>query len=369
MEKHRFIRFWTQALYREFDDICYQYRLQLRQPLIEIVDLNKNWGQWNPELRVISLAQKLISEYTWDTVIEILKHEMAHQIVNEMWGIELNDHGEFFRKAADKVGLSQWGRRASGDLHKEKNGQTKGSRVADLVGKLLKLAKSENENEASLALKKAQDLINTHGISENPEEEFTYHIINHHQKRIPSYQSAIASILMEHFSVEVITGHLYHSKNNCDYRILEILGGEEQVEIAHYIYDYLYNNLPILWEHYRKQHKRQGKAKMTYYLGVLAGLRSKLRQEAHQETKITKKSSSEQKALVMAKEQWLTRYKEKLEHYRNFRHPRLQTRSYSTGDRNSETYSAGYQDGSQLHLNRGIKETKFEPQKLINQPR
>lgn len=105
-------RAWTDRLYSEYEDILYQYNLSLLKPVIRVEPLCSEWGNWNPETRSIALARHLIEEHPWDIVVEVLKHEMAHQLADERLGAYESAHGMIFRHACRLLGVADW---AAGD--------------------------------------------------------------------------------------------------------------------------------------------------------------------------------------------------------------------------------------------------------------
>ena len=86
------------ALLRE---LAYEYRHlalayfkgSLRLPQFELVDSRLRLGRWVPELRIVELSRPLLVEQPWGVVVEVLKHEMAHQYVGEVLG----EHSESAR--------------------------------------------------------------------------------------------------------------------------------------------------------------------------------------------------------------------------------------------------------------------------------
>ena len=81
----------------DYNHICFVHRLKLRNPIIEVTELGRLWGQWDPESHTIRMSLNLIENYPWDMVLEILRHEMAHQIVTDQFGSD-EAHGPLFRR-------------------------------------------------------------------------------------------------------------------------------------------------------------------------------------------------------------------------------------------------------------------------------
>src|SRR5687768_15093546 len=79
------------ALLRElrasFDELNQSYfKRALRPPEIKISDSARRLGQWDSSRRRIEMSRLLFVKEPWGTVLEVLKHEMAHQYVHEILG-------------------------------------------------------------------------------------------------------------------------------------------------------------------------------------------------------------------------------------------------------------------------------------------
>jgi len=112
-------RKWLYQLQSEFKQICSWYRIALAVPSFRISESPATLGSWHPESRTISISSTLINEYSWDAVINVLKHEMAHQYVHEYMGrgMEL-PHGQAFADACNKLGVLSPFNAATGDTPK-----------------------------------------------------------------------------------------------------------------------------------------------------------------------------------------------------------------------------------------------------------
>src|SRR5262245_22961242 len=112
------LRAWSDQLYREYENVLFHFGVRLATPVIKIAPLGNNWGEWSEEARTITLSRTLIERYSWDIVIEILKHEMAHQLVSDrLGGRDL--HGPVFHQACRMLGVAPWAAAASGALPDE----------------------------------------------------------------------------------------------------------------------------------------------------------------------------------------------------------------------------------------------------------
>jgi predicted SprT family Zn-dependent metalloprotease len=143
-------RRWLYQLQSEFKQICSWYKISLATPAFRLIDSRMTLGSWNPETRTISISAILINEYSWDTVINVLKHEMAHQYVHEFLqrGMEL-PHGPAFLESCEKLGVLHPFNTASGDTPKiftdtkQHGSDTEYNNKVNKVRKMLSLAGSD----------------------------------------------------------------------------------------------------------------------------------------------------------------------------------------------------------------------------------
>jgi len=231
------LRTWTDRLYSEYEDILYQYNLRLLKPVIRIEPLGRDWGNWNPETRSITLAHRLIEQHPWDIVVEVLKHEMAHQLADERVGGYESAHGVIFRDACRMLGVANWAASAACELPPEIPNwrqrvlTSEEVRLLNRAEKLLALAESSNEHEAALAVERVRQLYakyNLERLAAGSESAYVHCIILR-RRRIESDDSAIFAILTAHFLVRAVFTSLYDARDLCEYRVVELLGGHENV--------------------------------------------------------------------------------------------------------------------------------------------
>ena len=193
---------WASQLVREHRDISWRYGANLTTPTINISSGKKTVGLWSDKNKTLSISNYLIKNEVWDIVLEVLKHEMAHQYVSEFYN-NADRHGKFFKKACKILGVHQTFVSARANYN-EKLQAFKGDLPADAqkmikkVEKLMALGKSSNEAEAQSASRKANYLLNKYNLQqinnrdENP--DIKYLTICHKKKRIESIQRAILSV-------------------------------------------------------------------------------------------------------------------------------------------------------------------------------
>ncbi len=347
---------WLQQLLLEFEEICLMYGLQLRPPLFEISDTRKELGAWCSGTRTLRLSRHLILNYSWSVTLQVLKHEMAHQLCAEEFLITGAPHGEAFQRACDLLGVLPEYRRPGivvSETVEQATGASKisarGRECMARVEKLLALSQSSNEHEAALAMQKANDLIEKYHIRElgnDQQYRYGFVIIDRKRKRIESYQRRICTILHDFFFVRVVLSNLYDPQTNETYKTIELLGTKENVTIAEYCYHFLENRLVSLWSLNRKRFRGSVRTeKNSYYLGLLRGFYQKL-----QEQKMGKKDSRiEPKVgdLIVAEEK-------RLEIFVGMRFPRLRKVSRSGVKVYGGTYNEGVETGKTITFAEGL---------------
>ncbi|MFM8316144.1 MAG: SprT-like domain-containing protein [Deltaproteobacteria bacterium] len=354
------IRAWTFQLAEDYLQILFAYKIKLKKPVFEIRPLGNRWGQWDPETRTMTFSERLIETHPWNIVLEILKHEMAHQYVTDIFGSD-ESHGPLFKQACDKLGVAFWARKAESELEAliklgELENNEEESRLLNRVEKLLALATSTNEHEALAAMQKVQQLYvkyNLERVEKNQNVQYLSKIIFTHKKRLERYQYVICSILNEHFFVEVIHSSLYDAKKLSEFKVIEILGTRENVQMAEYVYHFLMNQIEILWKGYQKERHKNPRARRSFSLGVATGFRDKL--ERHS-LELDKKESS--KALV-------ARQDKELEVFVRSRYPRLVKIQHGARVHEAIHYNAGKNRGASLVLHRGVSSATGMLGKLI----
>ena len=347
---------WLQQLGLEFEEICLTYGLQLKLPVFEISDAEKELGAWCASTRTLRLSYYLIVNYSWSVTQQVLKHEMAHQLCSEHFCSVGAPHGDAFQQACELLGVLPEYRRPGTVVVEIVEQAIGGSKISERgrecmarVQKLLALSQSSNEHEAALAMQKANDLIEKYHIRElgNAEEHrYGFGIIDRKRKRIESYQRRICTILHDFFFVRVVLSSLYDPMSNDTFKTIELLGTKENVTIAEYCYHFLENRLASLWSLNRHRFKGSARTeKNSYYLGLLRGFYQKL-----QEQKQGKEDSPmrpQMGDLVVAEEK-------RLENFVGLRFPRLKKISRSGVKIYGSTYNEGMETGKTITFAEGL---------------
>jgi len=309
---------------------------RLRTPIVSLVESDSVLARWVRTARTIEFARTFVIARPWGEVIEVLKHEMAHQYVDEWLRVEgESSHGPTFQRVCEALGID--GRAAgtpSGTAPVE-------PRVVDRIRKLLSLAASENRNEAEVAMRTARKLMLEHNLEEieaRRQRGYVHAHLGEPTGRRADHERWLARILSEHFFVESIVVSVYRPLAGKTGSVLEIIGTETNVAMASYVYDFLRAAAARLWkEHKAKSSIRSDRERLSFYSGVMRGFLDKLDAE---------KRTSDATGLVWVGDPGLD------VHFRK-RHPR--TRTVTTAGRAYEGgFSHGREAGRDLVLHRPV---------------
>lgn len=306
--------------------------------------------------RTIEIRRHLVEEHSWDTVLYVLKHEMAHQIVSEIFELPDADHAESFQRACDMLALPAEFRRGSGSIvapsdWKAKSTKTEAlTRIIEKIQKLFALASSTtSESEAATAMARARELTRKYDIHESAfaesTEDFQYVVINTHKQRLSPLYSHLATLLMEHYCVEVIFTSTFNASTLKSSQCLEIYGRETHVVVAEYVLHFLLSTLEELWREHARGKKLSAIYKKSYQMGIVAGFEQRLQREARQ---LRTQDEGSLKALVVVEEQ-------RRHEYMQLRYPRLRSRSGRASHIDNEMYAYGVAHGRDVQIRKGIK--------------
>lgn len=306
----------------------------LKPAQLSLRDADGFLGRYVHETRSIELSRAFVHSAPWGSVVEVLKHELAHQFVLEVLEEHEAPHGPAFRAVCARLGIDA---RASGQPASSAESQ----RLLERVHKLLALAESDNRNEAEAAAAAAQRLMLRHNLDARahaPEANYGYRHLGRITGRVSEWERRLGNILSEHFFVEVIWVPAYRRAEQRRGSVLEAIGSTENLEIAAYVYDFLLRSAEQLWRaHKLERGLREERERMSYYAGVMSGFAQKLKAQA----RVHKADG-----LVWQPEAELNVYTRK-------RHPYLRTVSHA-GARRGEAFAHGEQAGRNVLLRRGI---------------
>lgn len=343
----------NRELYNEFTRRNLQRRLKLRPCLIQIQPTSQYWGLWNAKTRHIVIAQKLITDYEWHDVVGVLSHEMAHQYADERLEANESPHGLTFQKACQKVGVPYYYAKAQVHLQqhtldwRQTQPSSEEEKRLEKIRKLLNLASSSNENEASLAMSRVREIYARYNLEKSSvtSDEFYHAYIKTNRKRLHTYEQKIMSILVNHYMVEVIVGSAYCPQQQTRLRTIELIGRKENVLMAEYVFEFLKNYI-FTKAHEKKKQEGVFPASIAkaYHLGLLTGFDEKLTQQIELKENVDVKQS----LAVFSKDPQIKQYIAKI-------HPRLVSVASQARLKNKDVFDTGRREGQNLTIHRPIE--------------
>lgn len=346
-------RLWLAQLLAEYRAICRMHRAALALPVFEIIEDRSRAGSWSPGFATLGIASWLIAEHGWDVVIEVLRHEICHQYVEQVLGRgQEPPHGPAFQEACERFAVHPAFRTAQGAIPRFLPAREGGEKAGILarVEKLFALAGSGNEHEASLAMQKANALLRRHNL-ERLERKGTvvydYLVLAGASARLAAHQRSIAAILRDFFHVQVIISRQFDARTGENPRVMELMGVRDNLAVAEYVYHFLMGRLPLLWQEHRKRTGAAGREKNSYWLGVLNGFRLKLADQEKAEAARERRECGT--SLILTADPGLVRYCRS-------RYPRLRTVRRAGPRLRADSYEAGQEEGRRLVLHKGVAE-------------
>ncbi len=315
------------------------FRSALTLPSIVLSSVSSNLGRWRGDVRVLELSRAMILAQSWAVVIEVLKHEMAHQYVHEVLGeTSETPHGPSFKRVCEHLGVdpAAAGLPSAGAPYDDAT-----ARAVERIARLLALAESSNVHEAEAATLAAQRLMLKHNIEARTRAPtgYDFRTLGTPTGRVEESQRILAGILARYFFVEVIWIPVYRPREGMRGSVLEVCGSRPNLDMAEYVHGFLTHACARLWvDHKTAQALRSNRERRTFQSGVMSGFSQKLGRE-------TKKHKEE--GLVWVKDG-------DLDHYFRRRHPHIRNVRYGASPR-SDAWHKGREAGENLVLRRGVE--------------
>ena len=329
---------WNRKLYQWWRYYNEEYLDRaLKEPLIALNQAATEQGHWDGARRRLTLSARHLERDPWLEVMETLRHEMAHQYVDEVLRPDNEGpHGPAFRRASRTL------RCRSGRRDDRVASLAEDDRILRVLKKVLSLSASPNEHEAQAAVNKARRLLlkyNIDLVELDQERLFATRCLGSIKGRRTSFELWLALILQDFFFVEVLWVHSYEALKDKAGTILQIYGTPANLEMAAYVYDYLVGLLERLWQEYRNaQQLRYNRERQRYFAGVLEGFHHKLREQED--------AIRTEKALVWKGDT-------RLQEYYRYLNPRVRTH-YGRGVASSAAYRDGLQEGRRVTIHRPV---------------
>jgi hypothetical protein len=308
----------------------------LSTPQIALSDAASFLARWLREARTIEFSLPFLERTeSWGVVLEVLKHEMAHQYVHEVLREDEPPHGPAFRAVCERLGIDA---RASGVPEHALDAE--GKRVLERVHKLLALAESDNRHEAEAAAAAAQRLMLKHNVAldDDTPSQYAFREIGRVTGRVTEWERRLGNLLRDHFFVDVIWVPAYRVHEHKRGSVMEVIGTPENLDLAAYVYDFMVRTGERLWRAHQVEQNIRGNADRRAYLaGVMSGFAQKLAQQA---------KAHRAEGLV-----WQPSAARNI--YTRQRHPYLRTISHR-GHGQREVFAHGQRAGREVVLHKGV---------------
>lgn len=309
---------------------------KLIEPTIVLLEVRATLGRWVADRRTIEMSRSLVLEQTWGVVVEVLKHEMAHQWVHEGLGCrDESAHGPAFRDTCARLGIDS----AATGLPSVRDEPER--RVLDRIARLLALAESTNVHEAEAAMAAAQRLMLKHNLvyASARARGYAFRHVGRVTGRVTESERTLAVLLSKHFFVEAIWIPVYRPFEGKRASVLELCGTPANLDIAEWVHGFLTETAERVWrEHKRSRAIGGDRDRRTFLAGVMAGFADKLSRQA---------SVHAGEGLV-----WIG--DRDLDGYLRRRHPRVRT-VWSRGSRRDETFGDGRRAGAAIVLHKPVR--------------
>jgi hypothetical protein len=324
------------AAWRHLNDSY--FRGELTPPTLELVVTRSTLGRWIAETRTLEISRPLVVEQTWPAVVEVLKHEMAHQYVQEVLReTSQTPHGTAFRDTCRRLGIDA---RASGvpDAHVSEDDD----RVIARIGRLLALAESPNQHEAEAAMAAAQRLMLKHNldaVQSAAARNYAFLHLGRPSGRVSEHERLVAMILGKHFFVEAIWIPVYRPLAGKRASVLEICGTRPNLATAEYVHGFLHQTAERLWQdHKTARGIASDRDRRSYLSGVMTGFADKLSRQA---------TKSRSEGLVWVRDG-------DLDGYFRRRHPYVRHVRHS-GHKRTTAWADGREAGHRIVLHRPVE--------------
>lgn len=256
------------------------FRSALQPPVLSLDDTVVRLGQWHGGERRLSLSRPLVRTRSWHAVREVLKHEMAHQYVDEVLGVrDESAHGPAFLRVCAERFIDA---RAVGAVDDNAAANDEDDRVMRRVQKLLALAASDNENEAEAAANAARRLMLEHNIAARTRTGRVYvtRALTAPAVRLYTHERLLAGLLARHFFVEVVFCQAYLPELGRHGSYVEVSGTVDNLAMAEWVYGFLLGAAERTCRQQIHAGVVVGRDRLRFLTGFMGGVSEKLAREA-----------------------------------------------------------------------------------------
>jgi hypothetical protein len=338
---------WESALWVLNDRV----RERMRPPLFQLEEMTGRWGFWSGRSRVVCLSRKLVLDHPWDSVREVLLHEMAHQLAEEVLGAGNEPpHGPSFLKAARLLRADP---AASGDFRlldeRLAAPPSREEKILVWVKKLLALAESRNRHEAEAAMAKAHELVETYNLDllkHDRKRGFVSRFLGKPALRHPREYYHLARLLQDFYFVHGLWVSAYVIEKGKMGRVLEINGTVQNTHLASYVHDFVLGFIQSEWNRYNEGRGLDRHRRTDFAVGVIEGFHLTLTSQR----KAREKGRSRVPLLPATLKDPL------LKEYVDYRYPHTTTFRRRAQNQDDRIFGEGIRVGRRLVIHQGVTE-------------
>jgi len=331
----------------------------IKRPTFAIKELKGQWGTWSPDKREISLSRQLVLNYPWDSIRDVLLHEMAHQLAQQLWSTSGQmPHGTAFKRACRLLHIDSSASVNYAPLQDRLLQDTSNARDKRMlrVKKLLALAESKNRFEAEAAMIKAHELIARHNIELSHHEDkrrFLSIFLGSPALRHPREDYHLANLLQDYYFVSGIWVPTYVIEKQKMGRVLEISGTAQNLKIADYVHNFIVQFIDTQWRKYNQEKGLNRYRKTDFAVGIIEGFRNKLELSV-----VKKKTKKDIFALIQKGDP-------QLQKYFRLKYPHTTSVNKTASRQDIRVLNDGKKLGKKLVITKGISERKTAKPRLI----
>lgn len=317
----------------------------LVSPVFVLGNAAHTLGAWRRSSRELEISRRAVWDLPWTVVIETLKHETAHQYVDEVLGIrDETAHGPTFRRVCEDRRIDPRRALKSHQAYEAPREESRERRIARRIAGLLALAGSANVHEAHSAMNAAGRMMLKYNIEADQakaDADYSFCHLGQPSGRVRESRKILAAILVRFFFVVAIWVPVYRPRQGKRARILEICGKPHNLEIAAFVHDFLNNKAERLWRIHKEEHGiASNRDRLRFHAGVMNGFYRKLEQQGEK---------NREEGLVWAGDS-------RLQRYFKGRFPSV-TRTYGRPKKIHAAFAHGHEAGKQIVLHRAVQET------------
>jgi hypothetical protein len=325
-------------------------RRRMLKPFFTLRDLASRLGYWHRGRAEIGLSRRLVLDYAWDSVREVLLHEMAHQLADQVLGAGTETpHGPKFQEACHLLRANPEASGRFRPLAERLRAETLGEEDRRLlrIGKLMALAQSRNRHEAEAAMAKAHELMARYnlGVLERVRRRtFVSVFVGVPALRQPREAYHLARLLQDFYFVEGLWVPAFVLARGKMGRVLEISGTPPNIQTASYVHDFVGHFIRRQWSHYNREKGLNRRRLTDFAVGIVEGFRAKLQQQHDQ------KWTDDAAGLPLEIQD------PQLSAYLTHRYPRIRRFSRNVSNQDQTVLRDGMRIGREMVVCRGISD-------------